>query len=529
MDLTLTIPAGEWRRACELAAIVEDDERADLGSLRLRSNGSTRRWYAANGTSAAFFDGDPDPGLFDVGVPPSILRFAEVPGATDAVVLHFSDDEDGNPQLAVTGPRGTLRVHPHQGSFPHMEGWLLDADRIGAAAHVRAMDLHDFVQASLQTRERNDDGSSNADWWIGVVDGNVIIDVLWSDLGPANFRLDTTGPEGAVVVRADPLRLLAVLELFDPHADLALEMPRYVDDPVVLRAEGMHAIVRSKPNETQRVRAHVESVIESVAGRLAIIADADGDYPLQRRATPIYARLRPDADPPTMQVFAVLLNGVEASPELHTELNDLNASTTFAKVFHAGRQVLAVVDLAAQTLDAHELITSVRRIREVADAIAPTLATVFGGELAPDPAAQRRAYYRHTIIEVEFVPGSPTALNGVDALDPWPWDTPIHVLTGWNPQGAMIGDDEAERINIRIAEDILTHGGKFAFGAGRSPDGTHREPSLVAWGLTRDDALDMGRKAAQDAIFELTRDEIRFIDCLEGTVTSWARREEPTP
>lgn len=523
MDLTLAIPAGEWRRARELATIVEFDERHDLGSLRLRSNGSTRRWYAANETCAAFFDGDPDPGLYDVGVPPSILRFVDADDEND-VVLRFADEDDGF-RLTVTGPNGSLRVAPHQGAFPHMEGWLIEGERIGAATQVRALDLHELVSASLQTRERNDDGSANADWWIGVVDGNVIVDVLWSDLGPSNFRLDTKGPEGAVVVRADPLKLLALLELFDPQTELAIDMPRYVDDPIVLRADGMQAIVRSKPNQTQQVRAHVESVIESVAGRLAIIPDSDGDYPLQRRATPIYARLRADADPPTLQVFAVLLNGVDASPELHTELNDLNASTTFAKVFHTGRQVLAIVDLVAQTLDAHELVTSVRRIREVADAIAPTLATVFGGELAPDPAAQRRAYYRHTIIEAEFVPGVATALNGADALEVWPWDAPIHVLTGWNPQGAMIGDDEAERINIRIAEDILTRGGRFAFGAGRSPDGAHREPSLIAWGLTRDDALDMGRKASQDAIFELTVDEIRFVDCLDGTVTAWSRRD----
>lgn len=523
MDLTITIPAGEWRRARELASIVEDDERSVLGSLRLRSNGSTRRWYAANEVSAAFFDGDPDAGLYDVGVPPSILRFGDDDGS-GAVTLRYTDEDDVR-RLTVESANGSLAVYPVDAGFPHIEGWLLDRDRIGASSTVRARELHDFVLTSLQSRERNEDGGNDADWWLGVIDGAVIIDVIWSDLGPSNFRMDTTGPEGAVVVRVDPARLLRLLDVFDPQAELTLEMPRYVDDPVVLRADGMHAIIRSRPNQTQQVRAHVESVIESVAGRLAIIADQDGDYPLQRRATPIYARLVPDADPPNMRVFAVLLNGIEPSPELHTELNDLNANLTFAKVFRTGAQVHATVDLAAQTLDAHELVTSVRRIREVADAIAPTLAAVFGGELAPDPAAQRRAYYRHTIIEVEFVPGTPTALNGPDALEQWPWDAPIHVLTAWNPQGAPIGDDEAERINIRIAEDILTRGGRFAFGAGRSPDGTHREPSLIAWGLTRDDALDMGRKASQDAIFELTSDEIRFIDCLDGTVTSWGRRE----
>ena len=135
MDLTITIPAGEWRRARELASIVEDDERSVLGSLRLRSNGSTRRWYAANDSSAVFFDGDPDAGLYDVGVPPSILRFdvgrgtllsmvgqgfgitivgaaASLLPITGIVFLPFADEPEPVPFSAVWSPcnrNATLR------------------------------------------------------------------------------------------------------------------------------------------------------------------------------------------------------------------------------------------------------------------------------------------------------------------------------------------------------------------------------------------------------------------------------------
>ena len=101
----------------------------------------------------------------------------------------------------------------------------------------------------------------------------------------------------------------------------------------------------------------------------------------------------------------------------------------------------------------------------------------------------------------------------------------MHVLTGWNPQGAALDESSQENINIAIGEDILRHGARFVHGAGSSLTGDHSEPSLIAWGLTRDEAIEMGAKANQDAVFELDDDTVYLISCIDETVDTWPRIE----
>ena len=114
-------------------------------------------------------------------------------------------------------------------------------------------------------------------------------------------------------------------------------------------------------------------------------------------------------------------------------------------------------------------------------------------------------------------------LNGPDGVEAWPFPGPVHVITGWNPQGVSLGEQSHEDVNHRIASDILRLGGRFVHGAGRSTDSAQSEPSLIAWGLDRAIALRLGRQAMQDSIFEIDADNVHLLSCIDDRVSTWPR------
>ena len=527
MLTTITIPHDEWRAAEALLSLITHDETAPIGQVRLRCDGHVRRWYATDSFRAAFTDGGGDTGLYDVGLSPSLVRFAVALGddVTD-VDLHI-DTEDDETRIGVVTAETALWTDDLGYSYPAIEAKLAaDADDIAGTATIDAVALHQLVvSARTQRQSPGDDGEPApvAEFWIGIADGEFQASVDWPDCGSSQFTLRLDDAQGDVLVQVDPRLLQTLIELFSPGEALRLTIPRYNAQPVVLAGTSVTAMLMPIRNEAARRREQVEATINEVCGHLAVIPDDDGDYPLQRRSTPVFGRLTYDREVPVLQVFAVVLSGIEASAELMAELNDLNASSAFARLFHIGDQVLAEVDLAAATLDPYELDTAIRRIHEVAQTVIPTLAAVLGGELIEDPAVGRLRLYRDAVIEAEIMPGSLVAINGPDASE-WVFPGSVHVITGWNPQGISLGDQSHHDINVQIADDILRRGGRFVHGQGRSESGHHAEPSLVAWGITRYDAVDMGRRANQDAIFEVDADEVRLVSCVDGTVHSWPRR-----
>jgi len=78
-------------------------------------------------------------------------------------------------------------------------------------------------------------------------------------------------------------------------------------------------------------------------------------------------------------------------------------------------------------------------------------------------------------------------------------------------------------LNQAVAKDIVDHGGMFVRGFGASPEGDYSEETLFVWGLTRDDIRSMGRRAQQDAVFEINADHVRLVSCFDSRVEEWAR------
>jgi hypothetical protein len=111
--------------------------------------------------------------------------------------------------------------------------------------------------------------------------------------------------------------------------------------------------------------------------------DGDGDYPVPLDGDHLLylSLIEGDADagtPDTVCAFAILATGVDPSPELLTELNDLNRHVRFARLYWADGAVFVGQELLLDTLDAAELGHACRTVAALAVRVAPLLEAVHG-------------------------------------------------------------------------------------------------------------------------------------------------------
>ena len=523
----VVVPRDEWERATTFLGVVSHDETSGLGFVRLRGDGRRRRWYATDSFRAVVLEGEPDDRTYDVALSPQLMRFGSaVSNWGPEVCVRVEVDDDDRVRVGVRGDDAWLWTVDQDHDYPDLTGVFPDDDALMGSASVAAGRL--LAMAVAAQHERRSDDEGQRPMWLGISDGEVSCLVQWDgDLGSFEYGLKVDDAHGNVMLRVDPNFFESLLRLFPPDAELRLGLPRYVDRPVVFTDGGLTALLMPIKTPEQLLRNRVEQIIDDVVGHLGVERDSDGDYRLVRRGTPVYARLLFDHDPTVLQVFAVLVDDIVASAELYAELNDLNTASTFARLFHVHDQVLAEVDLAAHSLDAHELRVALNRILTVANEIAPTLSAVLGGNAVMDQVSMRFQDYRNTVVEAEVSPGVMVPITGPGAVQPWPFPDAVHVITGWNPQGAVFDQERNDHVNRQIAQDIIAKGGRFVHGVGREahdPDG-YAEPSLVAWGLDRDQAVTMGYRASQDAIVEITDTEVRLVSCFDDYIDVWPRAQ----
>jgi hypothetical protein len=134
------------------------------------------------------------------------------------------------------------------------------------------------------------------------------------------------------------------------------------------------------PMRVDQARAYVESLLMRFAGGHPPVADHDGDYRVWFRNCLYFVRVI-GHETPVVQVFSVAVADVEATPELLTELNVVNAEIQFARVFHVGQQVLIETDVLAEALDPAGFESACNHVMSVTLEMAPSLAARFGGRL----------------------------------------------------------------------------------------------------------------------------------------------------
>ena len=99
----------------------------------------------------------------------------------------------------------------------------------------------------------------------------------------------------------------------------------------------------------------------------------------------------------------------------------------------------------------------------------------------------------------------------------------IAVITAYNPGGVVADAAENERAQQALEDELTRLGLPFWPAAGASPDWRHVEPSVAVPGLAEPDALALGARYGQEAIFMLTPASRKVIDCTTGrrTMTGW--------
>ncbi|GGM88741.1 hypothetical protein ACFFX1_13465 [Dactylosporangium sucinum] len=141
------------------------------------------------------------------------------------------------------------------------------------------------------------------------------------------------------------------------------------------------------------LRAKVRQLVSDYVGGQPVPADLTAAPAAIRSGTAVlYLRLI-NNDPPLVRVFSPLLQKIDCSPELLTELNELNGRLNFIRLFWRDRSVIASTELLAATLDPIELTNACDWLADAADYYDVRLHAQFGGELAfaPPPTSAHPA------------------------------------------------------------------------------------------------------------------------------------------
>jgi hypothetical protein len=512
--MIVSIPRAEWMQAVDLVKFTGSDHSSAAGYVRVFTHEGKRHWMASDGISGLHFPGAEDRDDWVLNIP--VMAFAATQNnliGIDSVEIQIDDESRRTNISASTTEFSFDRLvadHPAINL-----NWVKPTD--GASITVNRAQL----QLTLDPRPIDPINSENEKVPVVfcVSARGLTISTVFTNTGYSEVLIPGVHEGSEFEVRLYLNQLMKVLSTFTSGEDCTITIPAFAGNPLHFECGIETGLVMPVQTNFEVAVSHVRDVIGESLGNVALERDDDGDYPLRRHGVPIYGRFHND-DNPLFQVFAVVLDGVDESPELFAELNSLNANLQQARVFHVDNQVLAEVDLVAESLDSVELITAMNHIQKFAEAIAPTLRVVFGGEDSLPPEEFRWLNYRSTTVIAEVVPGMDTALTGDAGIAEWPFPGPVFVITGWNPQGVNRTGDYT---NSLIARDVLHQGGRLVLGQGISSDGEHVEPSVIAWGIDLDFARELGRRADQEAIFMIDEDSVYLTACFYDRTEHWPR------
>lgn len=523
-----TIPQDEWRAVTEMSRMLGPGDPGTVPSIRLSCARSHRTWEVADSTRAIRLRGGTDLGVYQCMVPPVLVWFATMAAdASGGTALDSRIDSDGRCTLTVSSGS-------HRGEFTHSSpvapesAVLLMPPADCARVTVPLRELQFLCGLALTRQispESTEHDSATQPLILSLRNGLLVVTGAWPDDNAACFGISVST---SVSARAR-VHVVALTDLLDTmrgvklgvdrgvESDVTVVFPHDDDAPVCFLAGDVTGAVAQPRSHASLARERVERVIEAAFGPAATSRDWRGRYRLADAGVQVCGVLDLCDRPGVLRVLGVLVWQIERTAELLTELNDLNGTHEFVRLAHvsdsSGSRVVAMVDLVAETCIADEVSAAVQCIIELSDGVMPTLAAVFGGQLAGGPADRRWDHYRSTEVVAELIPGELTTLHGPDGVDTWPFDGPVWVITGWNPGGEILDEHTNAQANQQVAADITAHGGRYVHGVGRSAAGDHAEASLVAWGLTRADARRIGQRAGQDAIFELDATMVHLLAC----------------
>jgi hypothetical protein len=91
----------------------------------------------------------------------------------------------------------------------------------------------------------------------------------------------------------------------------------------------------------------------------------------------------------------------------------------------------------------------------------------------------------------------------------FPFDAPVHIITAHNP-GGIEADAPVNEASHATLVDALRSRTTFAT-VGSAPDGSMAEPGLAVIGIEAEEAVELGRRFGQVAIYRWTEDALVIV------------------
>jgi hypothetical protein len=138
------------------------------------------------------------------------------------------------------------------------------------------------------------------------------------------------------------------------------------------------------------VRPYLEKVLCKLFDLKSPKTDDDGNYSFRSGSAVFNVRLL-DEDPPVVSLFSFVLRGVRKSPKLLDALNGINSELRFVRVFWTEGNVIAAMELLADTLEEAALQNACATLASIADHFDTELKASFGGKTAfPDTPGEEQ-------------------------------------------------------------------------------------------------------------------------------------------
>ena len=143
--------------------------------------------------------------------------------------------------------------------------------------------------------------------------------------------------------------------------------------------------------------------------------------------------------------------------------------------------------------------------------------------------------YVSAVIRIE-APGGvfwirPAPVTSTSGEYPDPARRAIYVLTAHNPGGQIAPSAANALAEARLKAELRRRGLTWWLAAGGDPSWTHVEPGAAVIGMNESDAITLGAKFGQEAIFVLTPADRRIVGCADRRVmaTGWSSEPDPSP
>lgn len=92
-----------------------------------------------------------------------------------------------------------------------------------------------------------------------------------------------------------------------------------------------------------------------------------------------------------------------------------------------------------------------------------------------------------------------------------PLDQPFAILTAWNPDNVALSHDDNTLRNEQLFETLLERGYRFEEALGYLKD--HSEESYCIYGITFEEAIELGTMFEQYAIFYRSAKVVGYYEC----------------